>query len=333
MKQNEEKQSGKEIMANFFNKASDIGKKVADNVQKGTQAIAEKTKNDIRDYRIKKYNPLFPKDFKSKKFHTPNIIQIVDDAERRNIDVCQGSMGWRSKVDGTEVMFLYDEMIQASGIQFVPAATCDAVYYVDNFDRNKYIKTDCIFSKAHEERLAELERIAYCLGAKVCTIEIIEKQNTKEIKARNYAGSGKSSAETFGSKKGSKEEIEKSTKENVSLGFSEQENIKLSGRTVTHFEGSITPTKPELKWFAHDENVKGLIEMRCSNNNAIKSRTLELEGASSATMSRKTACNLDSVLSMIGGGIKAKNTSTNAITMEKEATREHLSKLIYTIEF
>ena len=55
MKNNEEKQSGKEIMSNIFSKASDIGKKVADNVQKGTQSLAEKAKISHHDYKMKNH--------------------------------------------------------------------------------------------------------------------------------------------------------------------------------------------------------------------------------------------------------------------------------------
>ncbi len=309
MKNNEEKQSGKEKISNILHKASDIGKKVADNVQKGTQVLAEKAKSGHHDYKMKKFNPIFPKEFKSKNFHLPNIIQIVDDATRRDVDVCQGAMGWREKVNGTEVLFLYDEMVKVSGVQFIPSMTCDAVYYVDNFDRSKYIKTDCVFSKAHEERLAELEHIAYCLGAKKCSIEIVEIDQSNETASRKVGGSLKSKALSV----------------DQSYKGSSSNAIHLSGKTVTNFEGNSEPERPTLKWFAHDENVKNLIEMRCTANNSIKSRQLELAGASSATMSQATACTIDVVL------FKTKNKTT--ISMETQATREHLSKLIYTVEF
>lgn len=311
MKNNEEKKNGKEIMSNIFNKASDIGKKVADNVQKGTQTLAEKAKISHHDYKMKKYNPLFPEEFNDANFHLPNIIKIVDDATRRDIDVCEGAMGWREKVNGAEVLFLYDEMIDASRIRFIPIATCDAVYYVDNFDRNKYIKTDCLFSKAHEERLAELEHIAYCLGAKSCAIEIIE------LRQEGSESSKKIGVET--SKKAF------SSNEHYEGSAIHATTNQLNGKTVTNFEGSSHPERPTLKWFAHDESVKGLIEMRCAANNSIKSRQLELAGSSSATMSQATACTIDAVI------FKTKNKS--AVSMETQATREHLSKLIYTVEF
>lgn len=79
---------------------------------------------------MKKYNPLFPEEYNSDDFHVPNIICIVDDAVRRDIDVCQGAIGWRENKKDTEVLFLYDEFVEKSGLKFVPAPVCDEIYYI-----------------------------------------------------------------------------------------------------------------------------------------------------------------------------------------------------------
>ena len=331
MKNNEEKKNGKEIIANVFNKASDIGKKVADNVQKGTQVLAEKAKVSQHDYKMKKYNPLFSKEFKSKNFHLPNIIQIIDDATIRDLDVCQGAMGWRKKVNGTEILFLCDEAVKTSGISFIPTVTCDAIYYVDNFDRNKYIKTDCIFSKAHEERMAELKHIAFTLGAKKFTAEIVETEKVKETNTKTSSGKVNVKANFAVSE----QNISAESNETLYLTnkVHQQNNVQVSGKVSSVFEGNDNPQYPTLKWFMHDDTIKGLIEMRCSQKNAIKSEELILEGRSSATMSKTTACNLDSILTAIHNSSKAKQTNSTGTTMEQQAAREHSSKLIYNIEF
>ena len=88
------------------------------------------------------------------------------------------------------------------------------------------------------------------------------------------------------------------------------------------FGGNNAPTRPELKWFAYDDNIKGLIEMRCSEDNSINSTTLELNGACSATMSTKIACAIDNIL----------KTSGN-LSMEKQVQKEHTAKLIFELEF
>ena len=183
--QKEEKsgaKKGAEAFSGLVRSTRDFGKKAADSAKNGVSAMVERSKSESYARRLKKYNPIFPEQYLSEGFNLPNMIMIVDDAVRRDIDVCEGAIGWLGKDSGMEVLYLYDEAVDFSGIQFVPMVTCDAVYYVDSFDRNRFIRTDCIFSKAHEERLAELKNIAYLLGARRCVIEIEESSEMmKEI--------------------------------------------------------------------------------------------------------------------------------------------------------
>ena len=302
--------------ADFGKKAAektvDISKKVADNVQENAKALSEKSKDEAYLRKLKKYNPLFPDQYFSPEFNRPNMIVIVDDAVRKGIDVCEGAIGWLSNSNGMEVLNLYDEAIELSGIHFVPSATCDTAYYIDAFDRNRYIQVEKLFGKAHEEKLAELEHIAYMLGAKSCSIELIEQQS--ESHAKNYSHSVFAGAKALG--KG---------KEHTESTSSEMNLSKRSGRKTSNFQGHDTPKIPELKWFQHDDNIKRLIEMRCLDVNSIRSTTLELEGTASSTMSLKTACDID-------GTLKAINMKASA-NMEKRANMESYSKLLFIVEF
>ena len=293
-------------------KTVDISKKVADNVQENAKALSEKSKDEAYLRKLKKYNPLFPDQYFSPEFNRPNMIVIVDDAVRKGVDVCEGAIGWLSNSNGMEVLSLYDEAVELSGIRFVPSAICDAAYYVDAFDRNRYIQVEKFFSKAHEEKLAELEHIAYVLGAKSCSIELIEQQ--AESHAKSYSHSV-----FIGAKALSK------GKEHVENSSSEMNLSKRSGRKTSNFQGHDTPKIPELKWFQHDDNIKRLIEMRCLDVNSIRSTTLELEGTASSTMSLKTACDID-------GTLKAINMKASA-NMEKRANMESYSKLLFIVEF
>ncbi len=290
-------------------KAVDVSKKAAENTQKGIQDMVEKQKQDSYERRLKKYNPLFPEKYNSDSFKIPNIITIVDDAVRRGIDVCEGSIGWLSKDKGVEVLYLYDEAVGMSGITFIPSVTCDATYCVDNFDRTKFIRTDYIFGKAHEERMAELKHIAHSLGAKSCTIEITElsAQSDKKSTAVKLGGG------IVGKSVGGSEEH----------SFASSNSINRSGRIEIYFEGNNEPKRPTLKWFANDDTIKNLIEIRCTTDNSVKSELLELSGATSATMSRKTAYNIDCALGNVKGDI----------SMDSQAAKEHHSKLMFQIEF
>lgn len=90
--------------------------------------MAEKNKNEALLRKIKKYNPLFPETYMSEAFNLPNMIQIVDDAVRHGIDVCEGAIGWLNSESGMEVLHLYDEAVEMSRIQFVPNVECNAIY-------------------------------------------------------------------------------------------------------------------------------------------------------------------------------------------------------------
>ena len=285
---------------NIWSKTTEMSKKITKGIQSTAKSIAEATQKTLHEQKIKKYNPITPEEYKDICPHLPNVIQIVDDAVRRNIDVCEGAIGWRENVLGVEVLFLYDEWIKCCNLNFIPVAKCDETYIVDPFDRNKYIKSDYIFGKANEEKLAELEAIAYSLGAKSCSIEIVDESivNTE------------------------KQFITKLSNANASSVSTTANQARQSSKTVSKFDGNSEPSLPKLKWFAHDDNITGLVDMRCNGKNIIKSKILELKGAYSATMSQKVACAVD----------KIKNIKGSA-SMETQAIKEHNSKLIFEIIF
>ena len=296
MEKDNKQEKAKETFANVWKKASDAGKKAAE----GAKAFAEQTKKNIHEAQAKKYTPVTAKEFKSKSFNMPNIIEIVDDSTNREFITCDGAIGWIEKHEDVDVLQMYSDFVKKSNLQFVPVPQRDNVYCKDNFDALVFINSNQVFGKATEEKLAELENIAYCLGAKACSVEIVETDNEVNSKSKNIV-LPTTSAEASTTSKKSKTQ---------------------SGKTVSLFQGNNTPTKPILKWFAHDDNIKRLIEMRCADSNSIKSKILELKGASSATMSRRIACAIDDVANVKGG-----------ISMEKQALKEHSNLLIYEIEF
>lgn len=301
-KEMEKQENTRKGLGVVLKKASDIAKKTVGGVQKGVTTITEKTKQSYHDYQMEKYRPLTEEEFRSESFNLPNIIEIVDDAVRRKIAVCEGAVGWLEEHKGVEILHLYDEFVKNCGLVFVPVAQCDSVYCVDNFDRARYIDTNSIFEKATAERMAELAHIAYSLGAKKCTIEIVEENSRSSHSQRSVRTSAN---------KASKDQEMSSAASN-----------RMSGKRELLFEGNNTPVAPTLKWFSHDDNIKGLIEMRCSGNNSIQSTALQLCGASSATVSKKVACAVDQLLKVSGSA-----------SMESRAVKEHSSKLIVNIDF
>lgn len=319
MKINLDPKKGVEKISGALQKTSDFGKDISQKavakVQEGSKVLVDKTKDEAYQLRLKKYNPLFPTVYQSPDFNIPNMIVVVDDAERKGIDVCEGAIGWLGKVSGVEVLYLYDEAVEMSGLEFIPVAKCDEVYYVDQFDRSRFIQVKTLFDRAANDKLAELKYIAGSLGAKQCTIEISESQVEEKGKKRKFGF--KESAEV--------ENLEISISKSAEYQMSRKNSKEQSRKVTSTFEGNNTPIRPKLKWFAHDDNIKRLIDMRCEGTNVLKSEELRLTGASFVTMSQKAAYAADAAIDSFGRG---KHISAESLVMKECSTT-----FIYKIEF
>lgn len=294
--------------------ANKAGKKISGVAKDGSQAFSVKTqemkeKSQEKSYeaRIKKYNPLFPEKYQDVSFNLPNMIRIVDDAVRKNIDVCEGAIGWLSKEKNMEVLHLYDEKIGFSGLTFLPTPACDAVYYVDPHDRKTFINIDSYFSTMQQAKLAELQHIAHSLGAKKYWVEMIETTND----VSNSKVSVKAKAQ--GLTAGVDEQLNKSASTNSQAVASAE------------FIGVRKPIAPTLCWFANDNNMLNLINMRCSGNEdeGLASYNFELSNSSVRAMSSSTAVKIDAA-------IKGMGASTN---FNSESVKESNRRLVLHIDF
>lgn len=296
------------------NAASKAGEKLSSVAKDGAQAFSEKKqelhdKAQIKNYeaKMKKYNPLFPEKYEDSQFNLPNMVRIVDDAVRKDIDVCEGAIGWLSKEKDVEVMHLYDEAIAYSGLQFLPTPTCDSVYYVDPHDRKTFINVDTYFSNMQQERLAELQHIAFSLGAKEYSVEMIEST----YEASNSTTSANIKLKTV---KASAED-----ERSMSVMTKSQTAAKAT------FGAGRKPTQPNLRWFANDNNVINLVNMRCSGtgDSGITSYSFELNSSCAQSMSSATAIKIDAAVKVMGANSNFSSDSA------KELSR----KMIFKIEF
>ncbi len=307
---------GVEVFKAAAAKVGAAGKAVAGVVKDNAQMLAERAQvmAEVQQAKnlealIQKLHPLFPDDYHAIDFKLPNLIRIVDDAVRKDIEVCEGAIGWLSNEKGVEVLHLYDEAIGFSGLRFLPAAICDSVYYVDPHNRNKFISIDCYFSNMQESRLAELQHIAYSLGAKHYWVEMVETSFENQNTTKSAIINAKLANATTG-------EEERHTTENKSKSVAEV--VFASGRK---------PVQPDLCWFANDNNVLNLIKMRCSDlsRDEITTYTIELSSSNAATMSMSTAFKIDSALNNLKTGVN--------ISFNKESEKEHNRKMYFKLEF
>ncbi len=300
---NNEETKKKSFLKKIAEKTEETGKKVIATVKDKTQAISE-------EKQMKRYNPLFPEEYKSEAFHLPNLIIIADDAVRKDIAVCEGAMGWIRKEKDVEALYLYDEEVESSGLQFLPAAVCDTAYYVDPHDRSRFISVDSYFSNMQEEKLAELQHIAYSLGAQRYWVEMQEEQHQSKQSKQAYTAKGV---------KGKAADL------TLSAELSAQKGGKSQAVAKAVFVGKRKPVKPKLCWFAHDRNVLNLIDMLCDENAPaeLTGFTIELSSANYSTMSVSTAEKISVAVGKMG-------LSCN---FAKKSQEEHSQKMFFRLEF
>lgn len=308
-------QKGAECVGNTIGKAAKVGKKAADGTKSGAQLLAKKAQEENLKVQMKKYNPVFPDQYKDPDFSLSNLIMIVDDVVRKDINVCNGAIGWKTFEKGVEVFHLYDEAIEFSDLHFTPSAVCDAIYYVDPHDRSRFIQIDCYLEKMQESKLAELQHIAYSLGAKRYSVEMYD--NSSEQRAVKQGSTLKGG---FGPLK----KVANTSEEREMTAYNKTQRESLA---YAEFSGDMKPTQPDLRWFAYDDNIKNLIHMRCAGEEKgeIKTYNIELKGTDFATMGVSTAVKLDAAVNSLGFG--------SSLDLQSKTVKERHQKMNYHLEF
>lgn len=238
------------------------------------------------------------------------MIRIVDGNERRGIDACRDAIGWLDTVKGTQIFNLYREAIGDSELSFYPKPSLYSTYYIDAFDRSRFVDLDSYFATMQQDKMAELRRIAFMFGAKRCKLEVTEYEETRrdrQVKGNAKAGK-KGSVRIDGS-------LSDSTRSEKKILFTQE------------FEGDMVPQRPELHWYAHDSDVLLLIETRCGgeDKNKAKSYRVELKSETTMTMSVSLAMAIDEACSKLN--IRANSSLTS------QAKRELRQSFVFEVEF
>lgn len=296
-------------------KALVAGGKAADEAQIKLKDAANAAQQVARNLKQSYYNPVFPQEFLNEAFDLPKIIVIADEDQRKGIDVCEGSIGWLRKNGGIEILHLYEEFVPNSGITFYPIPTCDAVYYIDPFDKSRYVNLSCYFDTMQRDKTTELRNIAFMLGAKSCKLEMYEE--TKEIRIAK----GKSSKKLKGQLENQSFKIDMDT--DAAL-----EQQKTQSRSIV-FEQSFgsqrEPAQPSLNWFRNDREILSLINIRLSGGSCEESYRIKLSSSASATMSLSMASKIDAVLKHLG--------AKGNISISGEVQNEFRHKMELVIDF
>lgn len=304
-------------------KAKDAGIQVADIAKKqGSVLLAkahegvEATKESAKERKLKKLAPVMPAEYFADGYDLPYLIVIVDEDQRKHEVLCEGAIGWLGSQNGMEVLNMYYAFATSDcGLNFYPKPQIGAAYYVDTFDSKRYIDLDRIFHVVEQDQITELRNIAYCLGAKSCKLFSTCIEQTNKTKASRSNASAHLAIK-------SKESVGVSTEE-------AQEEYELSAHKILfeqQFEGTDTPVFPELRWFANDQEILSLINMRCGDNpNNIKNYKINIDSAKHSALKKDQAAKIDAVLK----GVKLKADGK----IEQRLNSEMQKSLLFEIEF
>lgn len=309
-----------DIAQTIRDKADEFGNTAADAAQKAAREVGEfandaaqkavETANANRQkVAMRIYRPVVQDELDSQI----KMVVIDDDDDRKDIDVCQGSVGFLKKAGDLDVLHLYDEAVPSSEMVFYPQPQMYSVYYQDSLDSSRYISLDCYFDTIQKDKFTELKRIAYDLGAKSCRLESYEETKSVRI-AKSKAGFKKKVlAEKTGIEAKSEAEVSRNTEKSIVF-------------TQT-FEANKQPRRPELKWFAHDKEIEFLIDSRCGGADAgmTKEYTMKLNSTVMQTMSVQAATKIDKALAKLGASFN--------FSLEGEAHAEQRQTLVFEIEF
>ena len=282
---------------------------MADKTREGKKLVEEKYEKMKYEYDLKTLRPIFENDLSPDLYSNSTVIRIVNYDKRMENDVCQGAVGFEEKIRQANALCLYSRYAEKTGINFYPAIK-ESVYCVNPYNENMYICIDDYFDYIKKAKIAELENVAYSLGAKHIKISFKEKKKTFSLK-------------------NSKINIPYKDIINVGIshGISKDDLEEIRVETDAIFEGNDIPSEPTLTYFKEESDIVSLIKMRTDteSQNKIKSKTYLFEYCRSQDMQENTAADIDSIVKKLG--ISANSSVENQVQSSKKMVLE------YSIEF
>ena len=322
--------------------ASSSAKKAHETATEAAKRASIAFEANQKNMKLAHYKPVFPEEYLAPDYDRPKMIIIEDEDTRKGIDVCEGAIGWFGKAADLEVLHLYEEAVPMSGVDFYPQPVCGAAYFENKVTASRYINLDSYFDVLEKDRLTELRRIAYDLGARRCTLESYEEAKAVRVAkagaGERLKGVALRKHETLLREDGVEEEISKKGKQkpvrenvlNEDSIHAELDYSRAREKSIVFtqtFEGNAEPKRPKLEWFKNDREIEFLIDTRCNGDTGNKTKTyrVQLDSSSTQTMSISLAAKVDKALGKLGAVCN--------FSIEGEAKNEARKKLVFEVEF
>ena len=284
-----------------------VAQKVMDTVDEVQDAAVEAK----RQMELSKYRPVMPETLESMKdSKLPQMIVISGSEDRKDIEICKGAVGWLEKQGELDVLFLYEEAVESSGIKFLPWPACESVYLCDTFNKLDYVNLGGYFNRINDEKKAELQNVARMLGASHFKLEEYSLEKTVSV------NKGKAKAKV--KVPTAKLDAQASAESRESSGAKKKILLDVG------FPQASAPQRPELKWYKTDKLIQELIESRFGEQ-PLTHYHFEVSEEVSASMFKSIAGKVDGALKKMGAGVD--------FSFSAEVSTQSLRRLVLDLSF
>lgn len=302
-----------EVAAKAVKQGAELTAVAAEKIKQGAEYVDDVVDNAQDAYINWRYRPIYT-DALSLNYSAwlPEMINIKNRDDRTDVEGLDKAIGFDEQYDEKPIITVLSKYAKEMDIEFYPALSED-VFYVDPFDRRRYIQIDQYFHTLEQERIEELIGVAQDLGAKYIEIAYSKENRTSSgssvdanAKVKGLPITGKASASA-----------KDSTTSRSMLGVKKSMNLP-----------GMDPKEPKLKHFKNDIEINSIIDRRLHKENAIKGDyRCELSFNTSSGIKASNAANVEGALKKVGVNVKGKYKVTN------EVMREDSQKLMVYLKF
>lgn len=265
------------------------------NAKQGGEQLGSWLDQTKREMELKSLRPIFEEDLNSPEFAMTKMIIVAKmDKKHAESELCKGSIGFISEQKGVTVINIYTDKADLYGLTYYPDRDSE-IYYVDPFDRDRYVALDDYFHYLKVARVNELQRIAQDLGAKHFRVTYKEDMRAE---VENHQKAGFKAAQK-NLKANEAAEAEHSMSENTSSTLEIAAEMECIGHD---------PVEPKLVYFQKDESIKNLIRLRMSDN-PVKHQKFSLYCSQSSGIRVNDAAKIDAALAAMKYSMKVSVTS------------------------
>lgn len=304
-----------EVAAKAVKHGTELTSAAAEKIKQGAEYVDDAVDNAQDAYINWRYHPIYPDELsRNYNLWLPEMINIRTRDERTDVEGLDKAIGFDEQYDEKPIITVLSKYAKEMDLEFYPALSED-VFYVDPFNKQRYIQIDQYFHTLEQERIEELIGVAQDLGAKYIEIAYCKENRASSgtsidananAKAKGLPITGKASASTKSA----------STSKSM-LGVKKSMNLP-----------GMDPKEPNLKHFKNDIEINSIIDRRLHKENAIKGDyRCELSFNTSSGIKASNAANVEGALKKVGINVKGKYKVTN------EVMKEDSQKLMVYLKF